>query len=83
MAEVVDADVFLVSHTHTPMILRKKFFRVDYRNNKVTEVDQLFVNTNAFLNYGGYGESFGYSPTSTKYPKIILNGIERKTEAIL
>ena len=83
MAEVVDADVFLVSHTHTPMILRKKFFRVDYRNNKVTEVDQLFVNTNGFLNYGGYGENFGYSPTSTKYPKIILNGIERKAEAIL
>ena len=59
------------------------FIRVDYRNRKVTEVEQLFLNTNGFLDYGGYGENFGYSPTSTKYPKIILNGIERKTEAIL
>ena len=83
MAEVIDADVFIHSHTHVPMVLRKKFFRVDYRNNKVTEVDQLFVNTNGFLNYGGYGENFGYSPTSTKYPKIILDGVERKTTAVI
>ena len=83
MAEVIDADVFIHSHTHVPMVLRKKFFRVDYRNNKVTEVDQLLLNTNGFLNYGGYGENFGYSPTSTKYPKIILNGIKREATAVI
>lgn len=83
MSEVIDADVFLVSHTHTPMVLRKKFFRVNYRNERVSELDQLFVNTNAFLNYGGYGEDKGFSPTSTKYPKIILDGYERKVEAVL
>ena len=83
MSETIDADVFLVSHTHTPIILRKKFFRTDYRNQKITEVDQLFVNTNAFLNFGGYGEEKGFSPASTQYPKIILHGRERKTQAII
>lgn len=83
MAEVIDADIFLVSHTHTPIILRKSFFRVDYRNEKITQIEQLFINTNAFLNYGGYGEEKGFSPTSTVYPKIILSGSERATKAII
>ena len=83
MAEVIDADVFLHSHTHVPMVLRKTFHRVDYRNEKATQIEQLFINTNAFLNYGGYGEDKGFSPTSTIYPKIILNGIEREAKAII
>ena len=83
MAEVIDADVFIHSHTHVPMVLRKTFFRVDYRNEKATPIEQLFVNTNAFLKYGGYGEEKGFSPTSIKYPKIILNGIKRETKALI
>lgn len=83
MAEVIDADVFLHSHTHVPMVLRKTFHRVDYRNEKVTQIEQLFINTNAFLQYGGYGEDKGFAPTSTIYPKIILNGIEREAKAII
>jgi predicted MPP superfamily phosphohydrolase len=83
MAEVIDADVFIHSHTHVPMVLRKTFYRVDYRNEKATAIEQLFVNTNAFLKYGGYGEEKGFAPTSTKYPKIILNGIEREAKALI
>jgi len=83
MAEVIDADIFIHSHTHVPIILRKTFFRVDYRNEKATPIEQLFINTNTFLNYGGYGEEKGYAPTSTKYPKIILNGIHREVTAVI
>jgi hypothetical protein len=83
MAEVIDADIFLHSHTHVPMVLRKTFHRVDYRNEKATQIEQLFINTNAFLNYGGYAENYGYHPTSTQYPKIILDGVERKTTAVI
>ena len=83
MAEVVDADVFLHSHTHVPMVLRKTFHRVDYRNEKVTPIEQLFINTNSFLNFGGYAENYGYHPTSTQYPKIVLNGIDREVKAII
>ncbi len=83
MAEVIDADIFLHSHTHVPMVLRKTFYRVDYRNEKATPIEQLFINTNAFLTYGGYGEDAGFTPSSTMYPKIILNGKERGTKAVI
>ncbi|GFN35364.1 metallophosphoesterase [Tepidimicrobium xylanilyticum] len=83
MAEVIDADIFIHSHTHVPMVLRKTFFRVDYRNEKATQIEQIFINTNGFLNFGGYGEEKGFAPTSTKYPKIILNGIEREVKALI
>jgi len=33
--------------------------------------------------YGGYGEEKGFSPASTQYPKIVLHGRERKTQAII
>lgn len=29
------------------------------------------------------GEERGYSPTSTKYPKIILNGMKREAKALI
>ena len=83
MQGIIDADVFIHSHTHTPAIFKKKFNRIDYRNQKETPITQLFVNSNAWLDYGGYGEVKGYTPTSTDYPKIILNGIERDAKALL
>ena len=83
MAEVIDADIFIHSHTHVPMVLRKTFYRTDYRNRKMTQIEQLFINTNAFLNFGGYSENYGYHPTSTQYPKIILDGVERKATALV
>jgi len=83
MAEVIDADIFLHSHTHVPMVLRKTFYRVDYRNEKATPIEQLFINTNTFLTYGGYGEDAGFPPSSTIYPKIILSGIERRVKAVI
>lgn len=83
MMMIVDADIYIHGHTHLPAVMRKSFFRCDYRNRKITEVDKLFVNTNAFLKYGGYGESKGYTPMSTRYPKIILDGVYRQSKALL
>ena len=83
MAEVIDADIFLHSHTHVPMVLRKTFYRVDYRNEKATPIEQLFINTNTFLQYGGYGEDAGFAPSSTMYPKIILSGIKRWVKVVI
>jgi predicted MPP superfamily phosphohydrolase len=83
MAETVDADIYIHSHTHLPMIIPGLFYRCDYRNRKVTPVDKMFINTNAFLLPGGYGEEKGMAPVSTKYPKIILNGIKREIKVII
>ena len=83
MTMVIDSDVYLHSHTHLPFVMKKSFFRTDYRNRKITQVDKLLVNSNAFLKFGGYGEEKGFTPTSTQYPKIILDGIKRNSYAIL
>ena len=83
MAQVVDADVFIHSHTHVPAIFKNVRYRVDYRNRKVTEHEQTFINTNAWLEFGGYGEEYGFSPASTSPPMLVLSGRERQIEARL
>lgn len=83
MANIVDADVYIHSHTHLPMIMKQGFFRVDRMNCAVKRVDKLFVNTSAMLNYGGYGEAFEYKPSSKDCPVIYLYSKQRKMEAKL
>jgi predicted phosphodiesterase len=83
MAQIVDADVFVHSHTHVPAVFKNSRFRVDYRNRKVTEHEQTFINTNAWLDFGGYGEECGFSPANTTPPRLLLTGRNRKIEVIL
>jgi len=83
MAETTDADIYIHSHTHVPAAFRKSYFLSDYRNKKSTKKDRLFINTNAFLNFGGYGEKRGYSPSSTTYPYIVLEGEHRLARAMV
>ena len=72
LAEVVDADVYMMSHTHTPMTTKNKYNRINYQNNSVQEVTKLFVMTAACLEYGDYGSAGGFKPASTDNPYIIL-----------
>ena len=82
MASIVDADVYIHSHTHLGMVVREGFFRTDTRNNGVTMVDKLFVNTASTLDYGGYGEIAEYKPNSKVTPKIILDGTKKDYYAV-
>lgn len=45
MAGIVDADIYIHSHTHLPAIIKQAFYRVDYQNSTVSLADKLFVNT--------------------------------------
>ena len=83
MACIVDADIYIHSHTHLPMIMKQGFYRVDNINNSVVCVDKLFVNTAATLNYGGYGEVYEFKPASKDTPIIYLNGKKKKADARL
>lgn len=82
-ATIVDTDIYICGHTHSPAIVRQKFFRASHSNASVSVIDKLFVNTASSLDYGGYGDVFGYSPGSNKYPIIILSGTVKQAEAIL
>lgn len=83
MASIVDADCYIHSHSHLPMIMKQSFFRVDIPHRKVRTVDKLFVNDASALNYGGYGQAYEYKPMSRKSPVIHLSGIDNNMSAIL
>lgn len=73
MAAVVDADIYIHSHSHLPMIMREASFRVCLTQNSVARHDRLFVNTAAALDFGGYAQQQEYKPASTRTPVIHLN----------
>lgn len=83
LAGIVDADIYLHSHTHLPAVFKEAFYRVSNSNSSVSLVDKLFVNTNAFLEYGGYGDAAGFKPASVASPHIFLDGTKKYIYATL
>lgn len=83
MASIIDADIYIHSHTHLPMIIKQAFHRVDAHNSTFALVDKLFVNTSSYLNYGGYGQVFEFKPNSKDTPVIYLNGKKKQFSAKL
>jgi len=81
MSAIVDADIYLQGHTHQPMAFPQAFYRVSASNSTVVEVDKLFVNSPAILDYGGYSQRGRFRPASKQCPVIILHGaIKQATE---
>lgn len=83
MASIVDADVYIHSHTHLPMIMKQAYYRTCIGNDSAAKVDKLFVNTASALDYGGYGDVQEYKPSSKDTPTIYLSGSKREMRAIL
>jgi predicted phosphodiesterase len=83
MASIVDCDVYVHSHTHLPMVMKQNFFRTDYNNNYVANVEKLFVNTAAQLNYGGYGQTYEFKASNKTTPVIYLSGTKKHFTSML
>lgn len=83
LANIVDADAYVMGHTHMPAILKEGFYRVNTATSSVVMVDKLFVNTAASLDYGGYGDAQGFKPASKCAPVIYLDGHKREMSARL
>ena len=83
MASIVDADIYIHSHTHLGMIMKQGFFRTDLGTSSIQNVTKLFVNTSSNLNYGGYGEAQEFKPNSKDTPVIYLNGCKKEMYAKL
>ncbi len=76
-ASIVDTDIYVIGHHHTPFATRQSYFRTDLRNNVIAKVDKLFVCTAAKLKYDGYGETYGFTPSSIQNPVILLSGTKK------
>lgn len=72
MSRVVDADIYVHSHTHLPAVFRESYYRLNTQAKTAVLVDRVFVNTASMLNYGGYGEINGLTPASNETPSIVL-----------
>ena len=83
LASIIDADIYIHSHTHLPVIMKQAFYRIDVRNSTVGIAEKLFVNTASNLDYGGYGEAQAYKPNSKETPIIYLSGLKKYSRARL
>lgn len=75
-AQTIDADCYIVGHTHLPASFKTQTYRITPQRAQATLHEQLFVNTASALSYGGYGKRGGYQPASNSYPIITLNNLE-------
>lgn len=69
-----DANIYLGGHTHGEGSTKGTAERWDMGKKKIFEQERLFVNTGAFLKYGGYAEAKQLSPTGIGAPRIELSG---------
>lgn len=82
-AQIVDADVYVCGHTHSPAVFKDCFFRTNASTRSAEPVERLFVNTAAALDYGGYGVRMGYQPASKASPVIYLDGWRKNAGAAM
>lgn len=68
------SDLVICGHTHLPAVFKERYYKASEQNSSIALCERTFVNTAAFLDYGGYGENFGFRPASKSQPVIHLNG---------
>lgn len=82
-ANIVDADVYIQGHTHTPAVFQQDFYRTSASNSSAHKVTHTFVNLGSSLNYGGYGERFGFVPSTKGHPIIRLNNWKKSVNVTM
>lgn len=75
LADICDADIYIMSHVHQPGAYRRGYYRV--KAGKSTLIEKLFVLTAATLGYGGYADLAGMQPPATTNPIITLSGTQK------
>lgn len=75
--QIVNSDIVITGHTHTPFTFRSMSYAVDYQKSTVKEREQVFVNASATLKYEEYAELYGLAPSSVISPRVVLNSHKR------
>ena len=82
LANMIDADIYIHGHTHSPIIFKENYIKIDKMNKGYKEVPRLFVNTNSTEGFGNYGERFKLSPTNRDFVVVELKQINTKRHTI-
>ena len=83
MSSIIDADVYIMGHTHQPAILEQASYRVVPQRHVAVRRQQVYINTASSLAYGGFGRRGGYQPARNLYPVITLCNTEHQITATL
>ncbi len=79
LSRIVDADIYVMGHTHQPASFRRGHYVCSHSACAATYHEMVFVNTAAYLTYpGSYGDRMGYAPSSTIAPIITLCDTEHQ-----
>lgn len=73
MAKICQADIYMMSHVHLPMVFKEDYIELDKVHYSARQRTRTFVISNSFLDYGGYGEKKGMTPTAIAVPKVHLS----------
>ena len=81
--QIIDADCYIVGHTHLPATFKDQTYRIIPQHGNAVLRERLFVNTASALDYTGYGNRGGYQPVSNSYPVVTFhNGIHHMTVSL-
>lgn len=83
MSDKVIADLYVMGHTHTPIMTRNSIYVPDYQHRSLVKKDKYYLMTNSFLEYGGYGERYGFTPSTTEHQEVELNGTKKLIKMIM
>ncbi len=72
LADICDADVYIMSHVHQPGVFTRAYYRM--KGGKSVKTEKIFILTAATLDYGGYADSAGMQPAATTNPVLTLFG---------
>lgn len=61
---VANADLYIMGHVHTPVNLPNSTFVSDEQNMTISRHTAYYMIHNAFLDFGGYGLTYGFRPTA-------------------
>lgn len=83
MGDKVIADIYVMGHTHTPIMTRNAIYTPDFQHRTLVKRDKYYLMTNSFLEYGGYGELLGFTPSTTDHQEMILDGTKKLIKIIM
>ena len=78
LSKNIFADVYMMGHTHKRTGHKAAFRMPDLRNMKITEIEQLYVLSAAWLKYGGYAVHKMYRPQVMGAHPVTYYGTHRE-----
>jgi len=83
LSKTITADVYVIGHAHKRIAHKAVTQHPDLRNNKVVEMEQLYVCTAGWLKYGGYPVRKMMRPQVRGAHPIVLSGTEKSATTII